>query len=221
MKTLILLLFMITCCPFSHAQITSVSQVKDVKTTDDCYEAVRNLVERWGLDITDLPGKPDSFFAGKPLTRLSFAMQMGPALSRTMELLEAAAADKSKDETAKMKQQFIKSRMKGYHDAAVIKITRVKQYKDIKSSDYYVERIQGLVEMYTLVLGSKGNLFSPQKKMTYDELKKIFSTYSNIVGSDIIPSSPKTITRGAWAIMLDKILNFYQDDIAELAAGAE
>jgi len=221
MKTLLLLFFMITCFLFSHAQITAVSQVKDVKTTDDCYEAVRNLVERWGLDITDLPGKPDSFFAGKPLTRLSFAMQMGPALSRIMELLEAASADKSKEEAAKIKQQFIKSRMKGYHDAAVIKITRVNQYKDIKHSDYYVERIQGLVEMYKLVLGSKGNLFSPQKTMTYDDLKKIFSTYSNIVGSDIIPSSPKTITRGAWAIMLDKILNFYQDDMAELAAGAE
>lgn len=65
-------------------QITAVSQLKDVQPTDWSYQALTNLVERYGC----LQGYPDATFRGnKVLSRYEFASGLNACLTRIEELL--------------------------------------------------------------------------------------------------------------------------------------
>ncbi len=68
----------------SMEQITSVSQLTDVKPSDWAYESLRSLVERYGA----ISGYPDGYFRGnRSLTRYEFASALNTALKRFDELL--------------------------------------------------------------------------------------------------------------------------------------
>jgi hypothetical protein len=65
-------------------QVTSVSQLTDVKPSDWAYESLRSLVERYGA----ISGYPDGYFRGnRSLTRYEFASALNTALKRFDELL--------------------------------------------------------------------------------------------------------------------------------------
>ena len=49
-----------------QAQVTSVSQLRDVSPTDWAYEALRSLVERYGCIV----GYPDKWNVSSPLVKL-------------------------------------------------------------------------------------------------------------------------------------------------------
>jgi Carbohydrate-selective porin, OprB family/S-layer homology domain len=63
----------------SLANITSVSELSDVKPTDWAFQALKSLVERYGL----IAGYPDGTFRGnRALTRYEFAAALNAALDR-------------------------------------------------------------------------------------------------------------------------------------------
>ncbi|NET57333.1 MAG: iron uptake porin [Symploca sp. SIO2E6] len=65
-------------------QITSVSELSDVQPSDWAYEALRSLVERYGV----ISGYPDGTFRGnRPLSRYEFAAGLNAALDRVSELI--------------------------------------------------------------------------------------------------------------------------------------
>lgn len=69
----------------SMAQITSVSQLRDVAPTDWAYEALRSLVERYGC----LVGYPDRTYRGeRALTRWEFAAGLNACLSVMERLIQ-------------------------------------------------------------------------------------------------------------------------------------
>ncbi|MBC7825576.1 MAG: S-layer homology domain-containing protein, partial [Candidatus Parcubacteria bacterium] len=52
------------------AQVTSVSQLSDIKPSDWAFQALQALVERYGVIV----GYPDGTFRGnRPLTRFEFS----------------------------------------------------------------------------------------------------------------------------------------------------
>jgi hypothetical protein len=58
-------------------QVTSIQQIPDVSEKDSYYEALRNLIERYGVDVTF----PDKTFKGnQPLTRGDFIVYLNDAL---------------------------------------------------------------------------------------------------------------------------------------------
>ena len=66
------------------AQVTSVSQLKDVQPTDWAFQAVQSLVERYGC----IAGYPDGTFRGnRALTRYEFAAGLNACLDRVNELI--------------------------------------------------------------------------------------------------------------------------------------
>lgn len=66
----------------AFTQVTSVSQLRDVQPEDWAYEAVRRLVERYGV----IQGYPDGTFRGnRPLSRYEFAA----VLQSVFELFES------------------------------------------------------------------------------------------------------------------------------------
>jgi hypothetical protein len=71
-------------------QVTSVSQLRDVKPTDWSFQALQSLVERYGC----IAGYPDGSFRGnRAMTRYEFAAGLNSCLDRVNELIAGATAD--------------------------------------------------------------------------------------------------------------------------------
>jgi hypothetical protein len=76
-------------------QVTSVSQLSDVKPTDWAFQALQSLVERYGCIV----GYPDRTYRGnRALTRYEFAAGLNACMDRVNELIAAATADLAKKE---------------------------------------------------------------------------------------------------------------------------
>jgi hypothetical protein len=76
-------------------QVTSVSQLSDVRPTDWAFQALQSLVERYGC----IAGYPDRTFRGnRALTRYEFAAGVNACLDRVNELIAASTANLVKKE---------------------------------------------------------------------------------------------------------------------------
>ena len=76
-------------------QVTSVSQLTDVKPTDWAFQALQSLVERYGCIV----GYPDRTFRGnRALSRYEFAAGVNACMDRINELIAAGTADLAKKE---------------------------------------------------------------------------------------------------------------------------
>jgi hypothetical protein len=74
----------------SMGQVTSVSQLSDVKPTDWAFQALQSLVERYGC----IAGYPDRTYRGnRALTRYEFAAGLNACLDRVNELIAAATSN--------------------------------------------------------------------------------------------------------------------------------
>jgi hypothetical protein len=88
-------------------QVTSVSQLSDVKPTDWAFQALQSLVERYGC----IAGYPDRTYRGnRALTRYEFAAGLNACLDRVNELIAAGTANLAKKEDLaalqKLQEQF-------------------------------------------------------------------------------------------------------------------
>jgi len=71
------------------SQVTSVSQLRDIRPTDWSFQALQSLVERYGC----IAGYPDGSYRGnRALTRFEFAAGLNACLDRINELIAAATA---------------------------------------------------------------------------------------------------------------------------------
>lgn len=74
----------------TQAQVTSISQLSDVQPTDWAFQALQNLVERYGC----IAGYPDGTYRGRQATtRYEFAAGLNACLDRVNELIAAGLAD--------------------------------------------------------------------------------------------------------------------------------
>ncbi|MBD2187578.1 carbohydrate porin [Pseudanabaena sp. FACHB-723] len=87
--------------------VTSVSQLSDVRPTDWAFTALQSLVERYGC----IAGYPDSTFRGKQVaSRYEFAAGLNACLDKINEIVSAGLSDKvSKEDLAtlqKLQEEF-------------------------------------------------------------------------------------------------------------------
>lgn len=76
--------------PTGMTQVTSVSQLSDVKPTDWAFQALQSLVERYGCIV----GYPNKTYRGnRAITRYEFAAGLNACLDKIQELIAAATAD--------------------------------------------------------------------------------------------------------------------------------
>lgn len=84
-------------------QVTSVSQLTDVKPTDWAFQALQSLVERYGCIV----GYPDRTYRGnQAMTRYEFAAGLNACMDRVSELIAAATADLVKKEDLAILQKL-------------------------------------------------------------------------------------------------------------------
>ena len=74
----------------TEGQVTSVSQLSDVRPTDWAFQALQSLVERYGC----IAGYPDGTFRGnRAMTRYEFAAGLNACLDRVSELIRAGTTN--------------------------------------------------------------------------------------------------------------------------------
>ncbi len=109
--------------------VTSVSQLSDVKPTDWAFTALQSLVERYGC----IAGYPDSTFRGKQATsRFEFAAGLNACLDKINEIISAGLADKvSQEDLAtlqKLQEEFAAelATLRGRVDALDAKVEKLE-----------------------------------------------------------------------------------------------
>jgi hypothetical protein len=110
-------------------QITSVSQLSDIKTTDWAFTALQSLVERYGC----IAGYPDRTYRGKQaIARYEFAAGLNACLDKINEIISAGLADKVSQadlETLKKLQEEFASELsvlRGRVDTLDVKTSRLE-----------------------------------------------------------------------------------------------
>ncbi|MGB3264665.1 MAG: iron uptake porin, partial [Microcoleus sp.] len=84
-------------------QVTSVSQLSDVKPTDWAFQALQSLVERYGC----IAGYPDGTYRGnRAMTRYEFAAGLNACLDKVSELITAGSSNFVKKEDLEKLQKL-------------------------------------------------------------------------------------------------------------------
>ncbi|PZO38022.1 MAG: porin [Pseudanabaena frigida] len=127
--------------------VTSVSQLSDVKSTDWAFTALQSLVERYGV----IAGYPDRTFRGKQaLSRYEFAAGLNSALDKINEIISAGLADKvSKEDLAtlqKLQEEFAAelATLRGRVDALDAKTAKLEAQQFSTTTKLRGEAIFGL-----------------------------------------------------------------------------
>jgi len=134
--------------PSAVAQnVTSVSQLSDVRPTDWAFTALQSLVERYGC----IAGYPDRTFRGKQATsRYEFAAGLNACLDKINEIISAGLADKvSKEDLAtlqKLQEEFAAelATLRGRVDALDAKVTKLEAQQFSTTTKLRGEAIFGL-----------------------------------------------------------------------------
>ncbi len=127
--------------------VTSVSQLSDVKPTDWAFTALQSLVERYGC----IAGYPDRTFRGRQATsRYEFAAGLNACLDKINEIISAGLADKvSKEDLAtlqKLQEEFAAelATLRGRVDALDAKVTKLEAQQFSTTTKLRGEAIFGL-----------------------------------------------------------------------------
>jgi len=133
--------------------VTSVSQLSDVRPTDWAFTALQSLVERYGC----IAGYPDRTFRGKQATtRFEFAAGLNACLDKINEIISAGLADKvSKQDLAtlqKLQEEFAAelATLRGRVDALDAKTAKLEAQQFSTTTKLSGEAIFG-------VTGGSGN----------------------------------------------------------------
>ncbi len=127
--------------------VTSVSQLSDVRPTDWAFTALQSLVERYGC----IAGYPDRTFRGKQATsRYEFAAGLNACLDKINEIISAGLADKvSKEDLAtlqKLQEEFAAelATLRGRVDALDAKTAKLEAQQFSTTTKLRGEAIFGL-----------------------------------------------------------------------------
>ncbi|MFN5964409.1 MAG: iron uptake porin, partial [Pseudanabaena sp.] len=149
----------------SAQNVTSVSQLTDVKPTDWAFTALQSLVERYGC----IAGYPDRTFRGKQATsRYEFAAGLNACLDKVNEIIAAGLADKvSKDDLAAIKKLQEEcaaelATLRGRVDALDAKVTKLEAQQFSTTTKLNATVIFALADTFGGV-GTGTNAQNPQR----------------------------------------------------------
>ncbi|PZV14478.1 MAG: hypothetical protein DCF22_08910 [Leptolyngbya sp.] len=141
-------------------QVTSVSQLTDVRPTDWAFQALQSLVERYGCIV----GYPDKTFRGnRALSRYEFAAGLNACLDKIQELIAAATADFVKKEdllvVQKLQEEFAAelAALRGRVDALDIRTATLEKQQFSTTTKLRTELITYLADAFGEDAGRSNN----------------------------------------------------------------
>jgi hypothetical protein len=162
--------------------VTSVSQLSDVKPTDWAFTALQSLVERYGC----IAGYPDRTFRGKQATsRYEFAAGLNACLDKINEIISAGLADKvSKQDLAtlqKLQEEFAAelATLRGRVDALDAKTAKLEAQQFSTTTKLSGEAIMS-------VQGASGNSGTPTNTNVFVSSRVRLDLNTSFTGSDLL-----------------------------------
>jgi hypothetical protein len=142
----------------AQAQVTSVSQLSDVKPTDWAFQALQSLVERYGC----IAGYPDKTYRGnRAMTRYEFAAGLNACMDRVNDLIAASTADMVKKEDLatlrKLQEQFAAelATLRGRVDALEAKTATLEKQQFSTTTKLAGEVIFALTQEFSRQTGNQ------------------------------------------------------------------
>lgn len=182
-----------------NAQITSVSQLRDVKPTDKYYPALKNLIEKHKAFE---PYPDNTLRAEQPITRGEFAKQLYLGLKQKLK------------EAWEIKPQTIGSDLTGagVGGGAGWDISAVK---DVSPNSKYYTVLRFLMTEYLTDLTNADSYFRPDAPMSqkelFDYLSKLFKATA-----DVEFSQTKIVSRGEWVILMSRAFDTLSDTVESI-----
>jgi hypothetical protein len=150
----------------TEEQVTSISQFSDVRPTDWAYQALSNLIERYGC----VAGYPDGTYkGGRAMTRFEAAALLNACLDRVTEVT---------DELKRLMAEFEKELavLKGRVDGLEAKVTELEANQFSTTT-----KLNGIA---TMVLGGAGNTGAGDKVTANYDVRLNFDT--SFTGEDLL-----------------------------------
>ncbi|MBD2175662.1 carbohydrate porin [Pseudanabaena sp. FACHB-1998] len=152
--------------------VTSVSQLSDVKPTDWAFTALQSLVERYGC----IAGYPDRTYRGNQATsRYEFAAGLNACLDKINEIISAGLADKvSKEDLAtlqKLQEEFASelATLRGRVDALDAKVSKLEAQQFSTTTKLRGEAIFGAVAASGGPTNDRSNvIFGDRVRLLFD-----------------------------------------------------
>ncbi len=185
----------------SIGQVTSVSQLSDVRPTDWAFQALQSLVERYGC----IAGYPDKTYRGnRALTRFEFAAGLNACLDRVNELIAAATADLVKKEDLatlqKLQEEFAAelATLRGRVDALEARTSTLEKQQFSTTTKLAGEVIFAVTDEFgvedpTRSDGSRGNNTVFQNRVR-------LALNTSFTGSDLLVTRLAAGNAGAFAL---------------------
>ncbi len=165
--------------------VTSVSQLSDVKPTDWAFTALQSLVERYGC----IAGYPDRTFRGKQATsRYEFAAGLNACLDKINEIISAGLADKvSKEDLAtlkKLQEEFAAelATLRGRVDALDAKVTKLEAQQFSTTTKLTGEAIMAV----TGGTGNTATATTPSSTNVFVTSRVRLNLNTSFTGSDLL-----------------------------------
>jgi hypothetical protein len=127
-------------------QVTSVSQLTDVKPTDWAFQSLQSLVERYGCIV----GFPDKTYRGdRALSRYEFAAGLNACMDRVNDLIAANSNGAKREDLTtlhKLQEQFAAelAMLRGRVDALDSKVGILEKQQFSTTSKLYGQIVVGL-----------------------------------------------------------------------------
>jgi hypothetical protein len=159
-------------------QVTSVSQLSDVRPTDWAFQALQSLVERYGCIV----GYPDKTYRGnRALTRYEFAAGLNACMDRVNELIAAGTADLVKKEdlltVQKLQEEFAAelATLRGRVDAVEVRTATLEKQQFSTTTKLNGEVIFSIADTFGKSATVDGNGGAIKGTTRNDNTNTIFS----------------------------------------------
>ncbi len=162
--------------------VTSVSQLSDVRPTDWAFTALQSLVERYGC----IAGYPDRTYRGNQATsRFEFAAGLNACMDKINEIISAGLADKvSQEDLAtlqKLQEEFAAelATLRGRVDALDAKTAKLEAQQFSTTTKLSGEAIMS-------VQGGSGNTGAPTSTNVFVSSRVRLDLNTSFTGSDLL-----------------------------------
>jgi hypothetical protein len=170
----------------NDAKITSISQFKDVQTTDEHFIALQSLTERYGIVVAYKDG---NFHSEMPLSRGQFAMFLDRGLDMALKLKKLSGKDLD------VYKQF---------SANNTKLRSVSKIKDLSPKSPYYKSIKSLTERYGINFVDADRKFRPEQPLTEKELQ---NWLEGVFGIGKNSTTNQNINRGQFVMRFNDTLD--------------
>jgi hypothetical protein len=195
MKRFIILLLLSASIATAKSQVTSITQLKDVKAGADYYNDLTYMIESLGSVSGDVDG---NFRPDKAVTKAYWATVTNATFDRINELISSRVDDvKDSAKRADFGAEMLGEMPTGYCNIKNVRITTTSQLKDVKESAEYYLHVQSLVERYGLVWLATPDTFAPDTPIEQADFETFFA---DAFGASFTTPGTGLLTRGKFII---------------------